>query len=384
MSNDLNRNTIVALSRNANGTLSPLASFPTGGRGASLDTFDGIDPLISGFAVTITPDNRFILAVNGGSRSLSVFRILSDFSLRRTAVSTVAGYGPVSVAYSNGIVYVASASRTPIREGFFRFELVGLLTGFRLSNNGRLTRIGNSVRNLTNRPAAVQFTPDGRSLVVASVSAGAGVLNRETVEELVVYRVLRNGMLSQQPVSTATSTERNNRENRNLPNAIGIDIATINGVQYVAVTEARAFRPNGVSFSSQTSSVSIWSISSNGNLQPTQLDILVGNSVTTGERATCWIEFSRNEEVFWVSNTASGTISAFTFKNGRARMVQQVAARAAAPIDLWRSSDGRFLYQLSPKALDAFRVAGAGSSPGLRKIQTITSVPDNVQGIVAV
>lgn len=385
MTNDLERNSILAYNRLYNGTLVRMGSFETGGKGAILDDFDDIDPLFSAYSLIVTPDNRYVIAVNAGSRSVSVFSVRPDFSLRLTSVRTVAGFGPVSVAYSNGLVYVASAEASSNAEDFSIFGSKGVLTGFRLINGGKLVLLPGSVRKLTNRPAALQFSPDGHSLVVSSFATGSVQLGSDTVEELVVYKVWRTGLISPRPVSIATSTKFNNPEGRNLPSAIGFDMAKINGVQYVVVGEARVFNPIGELRDFQTSSVSIWKLTSSSQLIPSQLDVLVGSSVTNGELATCWVEFSKSENAFWVSNTISGTVSSFSFKNGRAELVDQADGRSPVPIDLWRSADGKFLYQLRNGAVDAFRVAKKGFGTGLTAIQTVTDIPAiNVQGIVAI
>lgn len=385
MSNNLDANTILAYTRLSNGTLLPMGTFATGGKGAILDDFDDVDPLFSAHSLIVTPDYRYILNVNAGSRSVTVFKVLRNFSLLRTSVATVSGFGPLSVAYSNGLVYVASVEASSDPADFSILGAKGALTGFRLSRNGKLFRLEGSVRRLTNRPGAVQFSLDGRSLVVSSFNAGSEMLDSDEVDELVVYTVRRNGLLSSKPVSTATSTELNDPRGRNLPGAIGFDMALVNGVQYVIVGEARVFTPVGAMTDFQTSSVSIWKLSSTGQLIPSQLDVLVGNSFTEGALATCWVEVSKNQKAFWVSNTITGTVSAFSFKNGKAKLADIAAGDAPIPIDLWRSKDGKFLYQLSNEVIEGFRIDNKGFGTGLTPIQSTMGLPEiNVQGIVAI
>ena len=45
-------NSVVAYSQSAEGTLSIIGSFPTGGNGGDFDGGEGLDPLISAYAIT--------------------------------------------------------------------------------------------------------------------------------------------------------------------------------------------------------------------------------------------------------------------------------------------------------------------------------------------
>src|SRR5690348_7100068 len=57
--NDANANAIKAFSRAADGSLSPLGTFATGGKGVG----GAGDPLTSQSAVTLSPDHRFLFVV---------------------------------------------------------------------------------------------------------------------------------------------------------------------------------------------------------------------------------------------------------------------------------------------------------------------------------
>jgi len=189
MTNDFGANSIVAYGRNDDGTLELINTFRTGGQGAAFDGGEGLDPLISANAVIITEDREHILAVNAGSNTVSVFKINPDFSLKLTDIERVYGVGPNSITYSNGLVYVSTIDA----DGEFAGEpdQEGALTGFRLSDSGRLTPLRRSVRLLDNRPSAVQFSPDGRFLVASSINAGSVALASDSQDEIVVYEVNR-------------------------------------------------------------------------------------------------------------------------------------------------------------------------------------------------
>ena len=379
--NDVEQNSITAYGRLANGTIERFGSFRTGGKGAG----DTIDPFFSQFSLIATPDNRFLISANPGSSSISVFKVLRNFRLRLTSIRRVSGFGPSTVAYSNGIVYAASVtSEDTLDEEAEEFSLKGSLTGFRLTRSGKLRRIRKSVRQLTNRPSTIQFTPDGRSLVVSSIAAGSAQLDTTDVDEVYVYRVLKGGLLSAKPIDTAASTLVNNPEGRALPGAIGFQTINVGRSTYVIMAEARFQSGTGVGPVEEVASISTWKITKNQALIPGQLDVLVGSSLESGQETTCWVEFSRTKEYFWVSNSASGSVSAFSFKDGKIELVQEVAATTVVPIDLWLSSDGKFLYVLSINGeVDVFEVENDGFGPGLTNIQNIPGELENVQGIVA-
>ncbi len=397
MSNDFRKNTIVAYGRNADGTLQLIGEYKTGGVGAAFDGGEGLDPLISAYAVLLTDNRRFLLAVNAGSRSISVMRVNDDFSLSLTSIRKVAGVGPNSIAYHDGIIYVSSIDADNQFAG--EPDQQGALTGFKLTPNGRLLRIPRSIRLLENRPSAIQFSPDGRFLVVSSINAGSAALASGSNDELVVYSVERNGRLSKAPVSRATSTELFNAENRNLPSAIGFEIVEDEGENYVVVTEAREFQADGSppAFAAlQTGSVSTWRLEHNGDLSAIQLDVLAGNGLFDGERTACWLEFSKDGNTFWVSNALESTLSTFSFNEGNINLETQVSAAGEPPsnddpfgtsegwIDLWISDDGNYLYQLLglEGAIAVFKVDP--DSKDLTLIQEVSDLPvSNTQGIVA-
>lgn len=332
MTNDANGNAVVAYGRNNDGTLDLIGQFPTGGIGAAFDGGEGLDPLISAYAILLTDNKRHLLVVNAGSSTITVFRIRNDFSLRRTDRKRVKGVGPNSIAYHDGRVYVSTIDA----DGQFAGEpdQEGALTGFTLSPRGQLRRISQSVRLLDNRPSAIQFSPDGKFLIVSSINAGSAALASNNTDEIVVFRVQRNGRLSSTPIDGAASTLPGNAQGRNLASAIGFEIVEDAGRRFVVVTEAREFQPDGTppAFANlQTGSVSTWELLDDGQLAEINLDVIAGNSINDGERTACWIEFSRDQKVFWVSNALESTLSSYSFNQGEISLIEQVEAAGTPP-----------------------------------------------------
>jgi len=357
-------NRIVAYGRAADGTLSGLGVYNTQGNGGDFDGGEGLDPLISAYALTKTDDNKNLLAVNAGSNTITSFNINDDYTLEIAgAPQSTGAEGPNSIAYTNsfgldrsgvkGIVYVSNISRAEFLSGGEPVQQ-GTITGFRLMEDGSLATIPGSTRNLANRPSAVQFSPDGRFLAVTSINSGSVALASGNEDELVIYGVNSDGTLSGSPTGAATSTLRGNSEGRNLPSAIGFQIV---GDNYVVVTEAREFQPDGTppAFPAlQDGSVSTWQITPAGALVPISQDVKSGEN-NTG-RTACWLDFTLDGNTFFVSNAIEAGLASFSFNNGVVSLLDQTAALGNGTggadngpdafavtegwIDMWISDDG--------------------------------------------
>jgi len=339
MSNILNGNTIVSYARAADGTLSLVGEFPTGGIGGD---FDGGE---------------------GRSGTISVMEINDDMSLTLFDTETTSGVGPNSLAFNDGIVYVSNIDA----DGQFAGEpdQEGNITGFTFEA-GNLTPIEGSTRLLPNRPAAVRFSPDGSFVLTTSINAGSNQLASGNNDTVTVFSLDENGVPSGAPVGSATSTEVGNAEGRNLSSAIGFEVVDRADGTFAIVTEAREFTAAGdpPNFPGlQTGSVSTFQLAADGSLTDGQLDLAAGVSATEGQRTACWIVFSPDGEFFWVSNAVDASISTYRFtdESGNIELVDEVAAFGTQPtspdpavafdttdgfIDLDITDDGAFLYQL--------------------------------------
>ena len=393
-------NSIAAYERDSDGTLTPIGKFNSGGLGAAFDGGEGLDPLISAYALEATADRRFLITVNAGSNSISSFRIRRDRSLRLVDTIDSGGVGPNSIAIRGRTIFVSNIDADGVFNG--EPDQEGSIAGFRLTPRGRLVRLPFSRRVLDNRPSAVRFTEDGRFLVVTSINSGSISLASGSQDEVVAYRLFRFFGLTiptLEPTDGATSTLRDNVEGRNLPSAIGFETVRSRGRDFVVVTEAREFRPDGTppTFPTlQTGSVSVWRLTRRGNFVPVQLDVPTGTP-DQSQLTACWIGFNRRKDAFWVSNALSASLTEYSFdRDGSIAVTETIAAlgQPADPsdpfgttdgwIDLSLSDDGRFLYQLY--GLDGtVGVYAVGRDNSLRLVQEIeTNLPDaNTQGIVA-
>lgn len=158
------------------GRLVPAGSVATGGKGtgAGLGNQGGL---------ILTRNERWLLAVNPGNHTLSVFEVRQR-GLRLTDVEPTGGVQPISVTEHRGVVYVVHAGSDNI-------------AGFTLGRNGRLHPLAGSVRPLSGSgvgPAQIAFTPDGDFLLVTE----------KNTNSIVTFAVDRDGLAGDMRVQAAS------------------------------------------------------------------------------------------------------------------------------------------------------------------------------------
>lgn len=323
LSNASSGNAVLAFARAADGSLAPAGSFATGGSG----TGGGLD---SQGAVILSRGGRFLFAVNAGSNQVSSFRVTAS-GLQLASVVASGGTMPTSVTVRGRVLYVLNAGGT------------GNITGFRVRHDGELTPIPGSTRPLstsTSAPAQVEFTPDGRWLVVAE----------RATNTLSTYRVDREGRASG-PIVNASSGVT--------PFGFAFDRRG-----HLIVSEAFG----GAADASATSS---YRVRRDGRLS------VISPSVRTTETAACWTVVTRNGKFAYVTNTGSASVSGYRVgHDGSLTLLDgdgKTGTTGASPIDAALDRASRFLYTLdaSGRTISGFRVKADGAlvplarTPGL-------------------
>jgi 6-phosphogluconolactonase (cycloisomerase 2 family) len=236
------------------------------------------------------------------------------------------------VALHGNLVYVLNAHGTPN------------ISGFRVNPSGVLMHIAGSTRALPGGASSaahdIGFSPDGTRLLVTE-----GGTNR-----IDVFMLNSSGLVTK--VVTQASAGSG-------PFGFRFGRAGV-----LANAEANS------------NSVSSYMLTSEDTLN------VVSPAVGDGQMATCWITLTGDGKFGFVSNTASGNLSAYTISgNGTLTLANAIAGtlNGGAPIDSALSDDGSFLY-VDDSALGrvvSFRVHGASLVP----MGSVGGLPTTLQGI---
>jgi len=328
--NTAGTNTIGAFDRHADGTLTPQAGspFPVGGAGTGAG-------LAEQGAIQITPDGRFVIAVDAGSNQISVLRILGDGSLSLVPGGIVSSGGilPDSIAVHGDLMYAANSGN-----GGSNY------TGFRLRPNGRLNPItGSSVTLAANAaPADVLFNGTGTELVGTEV--GTSVIDSFTVGS--------DGRLTAAPASPFPAQ------------SLGPF-----GSEFRPTNPDQLFVSNAHNVGPGTGTISAYTDSANGTLTP-----VAGSPFADQQTAPCWVEITHDGRFLFTVNTGSGEISRYQIAPGGTLTLLGSTpvgkTGGVGAVDARLSPDGRYLYVDESRigAVGAFAVHGGnltelGTSP---------------------
>ncbi|MFP3123699.1 lactonase family protein [Ectobacillus funiculus] len=313
MTNNEVMNQVIAFHRDMNGMLTFVGAYPTYGRGTGTKEVstatenDGVDPLTSQGALTLSRDGRFLLAVNAGSHSISSFIITDSGTPVLVDVKPSGGAQPNSVDVFGNLVYVANV-------GNAANNFSSNITGFHIDENGRLTLIPHSAHSLSTfnaQPAQVLFTPDGSKILVSELTAN----------HLSVFNVNTNG--------TVTGPIVNDSYGQGPLGAYFLSSGIL------LVTEA------------DSNALSSYSLSDDGILH------VISGSVPNGYKTACWVVPTKDERFAYITNTLSGTISTYQIDpHGALSVVRHITSTppgtaSGLPMDVGVSKDGRHFYTLN-------------------------------------
>ena len=295
-----------------------MSPFAAGGAGTGAG-------LASQGALQISPDGRFVVAVDAGSNQISVLRVHRDGSLRLVPGGVVSSGGvlPVSIAIHGDLVYVANAGT-----GGSNF------TGFRLSRDGRLAPVSGSTVELPagSQPGDVLFNGTGSKL--AGTLVGTSTIDSFTVGS--------DGRLTAAPGSPFP--------------AQGLGPF---GSEFRPTNPGQLFVSNAHNVGAGSGTVSAFSDSRRGMLTP------IGSSPFADQQtAPCWVEISHDGRFLFTVNTGSGQISRYSIApDGVLTLLGSTPVSATGgvgAVDARLSPDGRTLFVDESKigAVGAFAVRG--------------------------
>lgn len=310
LTNNIAGNEVVVFDRFADGSLGAQRSYSTRGTG----TGGGLG---NQGALALSDSGRWLLAVNPGSNSVSVFLTVGNF-LYRTDTEASGGNTPVSVTIEDDVVYVLNAGSDNIQ-------------GFRLGIYGKLTPIAGSQRALSGTGTAaaqVEFNRDGDLLAVTE----------KATNRVLTFTVDGDGRLSQATIQASPS-----------PTPFGFAFGRRD---QLLVSEA-------VGGAAGASTLSSYRLNGDASVD------VVSAAVPSGQSAACWVVITREGRYAFVSNTASGNLSTYRIGgDGAATLASAVAADTGAgsgPTDMALDRNSRFLYVLNNTTIGAFRVGPGGA-----------------------
>jgi 6-phosphogluconolactonase (cycloisomerase 2 family) len=295
MSNEANGNSILVFDRFPNGHLQPALRVFAGGNGSG-------SRLGSQGGLTLTANQRWLLAVNAGSDTVSVLEV-GVHSLRLVDTAKT-GHVPLSITTHGDLVYVLNGGSESIQ-------------GFRLDRSGQLTPIKGSVRKLTNvpgtQPAQIGFSPEGEFLVVTEKAASK-----------ILTLPLRADGTTDDPLV----------QDSNGVTPFGFAFGKRD---QLLVSESFGDAPRAGATSS-------YELGADGLLTT------ISASTRDKQSASCCTAITPNGEFAYVTNTGSGTISGYRIDFSGSLSVLDAAGVSAVtggkPIDLALTGGGQFLYSL--------------------------------------
>jgi DNA-binding beta-propeller fold protein YncE len=290
--NALDGNAIVAY----DSALKPAGRYSTGGKGGAL-TGAVVDRLASQGSVTLDRAHGLLYAVNAGSNTITVFGV---HGTRLSKLQTIGSGGafPVSIASHGNLVYVLNARDGGSIQGFLR---VGSRLVLVPQWNRPLGLDAAATPEFTHTPGDVEFSPDGRQLLVTTKA------NTHAVD---VFAVDGFGTPASKPTVNVLDGD--------VPFAVTFDKAG-----HLAVAEAG---PNAVT---------TFDLHRDGTI--TALD-----TAATGGAATCWIVYAHG--TFYVSNAGSATVSIHRPDQAGKLTTLAPVSTDGGPVDAAASSDGHHLY----------------------------------------
>ncbi len=344
MTNATEGNEIVTYARASDGTLTRLNNVEkTRGLGQGVDT-DTQGPL------RLSPDNRFLYAVNPGSDNISVFEVKGT-QLRFLQIIP-AGDQPLSLTVHGNLLYSldGSVAGNGIR-------------GFRIAADGTLTALPDSFRMLSSPiavPGDIEFSPDGRTILVTHKTTNVLLTPQNAID---AFAIGADGYASAMPIRNASFGLR------------PFSLAFRNDGKLVVVESFNA-APN-------VSAASSYQFNADGTIT------VISGSVQNGQTDVCWVLITNDGRYVYTANFGSGTISSYSLSpSGSLTLLNGAAAFLGAmsqPVDIDLSADGRYLYQLlrGTGAVAAFRVEANGSLTSLGIVTGGLPVANGASGLAA-
>lgn len=334
MTNDPSANQITVFARNADGTLDKRETVPTGGMGTGgpEDSANGL--ILANMNGESSPTNtkgaaKYLLALNGGSNSISVFRN-DPGGLELVDTEPSNGTRPISITVNRGVAYVLNA-------GAFMCSGLGEqpnITGYTFDADGQLAPIPGSTRPLSGIPNSgctqVAFDKTGKVVIV----------DEQQADVITTYTRNADGTLSQPTPQQSTGN-----------GPFGLNFTQRN--QLLTTENFGALPAQGALASYAIDEAT-------GTLTP------LSPSVRNAQSDTCWVVITDdNKYAFTSSFGDDGGLSSYRVRpDGSLELLDaQAATVGAGSSDLTLSGDSRYLYAKNSLlgTVTAFRIEDDGA-----------------------
>jgi 6-phosphogluconolactonase (cycloisomerase 2 family) len=312
------QNAVLAYHRTADGALQPFGKFATGGTG-ELNQPKAVGPDDGDQQVQVTPDGRFLFAVNEGSNSVAAFRVRTNGELDRVGTFASGGDEPDSIGIAGNFVYVANRGNASSAAAG---TIAPTVTAFDLNRDGSLAAIPGSTVTFPVGTYVTQtlVSPDSRFLFVEAATlsgtAGGNTLNPFTING--------DGTLTAAPGGPASA-------GTNAPLLLGSAVNPNQNIIYA-----------GFASSSQ---VGVFTYDATGRTT------YVGPATDQGT-APCWCAVSSDGRVLYVANTVTDSVGVYSLADPlhpvQIQEFQLGGPRASTDaFQIALDPNGRYLYVVS-------------------------------------
>lgn len=340
MTNDALGNAVTRFQRRADGQLINPRTVRTGGLGTGTpeDSANGL--ILADTTGEASPTDtggtpRFLLAANGGSNTITVFR--NDPSgLKVVDREPSIGNRPISITVSRGVAYVLNGGG-PMCTGLLGGPSI---TGFTFDTSGNLTPIPDSTRRVSGGILS------GCTQVAFDKTGDVLLVEEQQADIISTYTRNANGTVSG---PTARKTTGNG--------PFGLNFTRTN--QLLTTENASAIPLLG--------GLAAYAIdTSTGELRP------LGPSVGNGQSDTCWVALTDDGRFAYTSSFGGlGAISSYRVSpDGSLKLLKSLAATVGTgSSDVALSADSRFL-EVKNTILGTVTTYRIESDGGLTKVDT--------------
>jgi hypothetical protein len=273
------QNAVLAFRQDADGHLTQIGTFLTGGTG-QINLPKVIGPDDSSQEVVATSDGQFLFAVNQGSNSITAFRIDRNGGLNRIGVFDSGGVQPDSIGISGDRLYVSNRGDSAVGHPG---TVAPNITAFTIEHDGSLTPIPDATVTFpVNTSPSQNLISRNGNLLFADIFAVPGSTAPQG-NTFAPFQIQSNGDLKLAPGGNVAATGN--------PLLLGADTNPNLPIIYAGLTS--------------TNEIAVFTYDKTGQLT------FVGASADQGA-GPCWITVSADGKYLYAGNTGTDSVGVFS------------------------------------------------------------------------